>query len=288
MPTLPPPIAVIPAAGRATRLGELPCSKELLPVGFFEHRGRIRPKPVSRYLLEQFFRSGCRRVVFVVREQKWDIARYYGCGADLGMSVGYAMMDEPYGPPFTIAQALPFVGEAPVMTGFPDILLDPPDAFAQAWRALGESDADVMLGTFPAGPGDVTDLVSGPLAPGSRHGSVARLEPKEDDPVWSDDCDTWLFAIWRGRFSHFMVDALAQLRARARAAVPGSEPEWPLGTVMAMALADGLRIERLHFPAGRFLDVGAPDRLARAGMFPGVWNGVAPASAAAAFGADPA
>ncbi|MEZ5657383.1 MAG: hypothetical protein R3E83_02295 [Burkholderiaceae bacterium] len=268
------PIAIIPAAGRATRLGELPCSKELIPVGFFNDGGRARPKPVSRYLLEQFVRSGCRRAFFVLREQKWDIARYYGAGVSMGMDIGYLMMNEPYGPPFTIAQALPFVGDAPIMTGFPDILLEPPDAFAQAWRALSEGDADVMLGSFPAGPGDSTDLVSGPRPAGARVGPVRRLEPKEANPVWDTDCDTWLFAIWRAPFSRYLAQALDQLRLRVPAAAQISPPEWPLGTILAMALADGLRIDRIHFPQGRFLDVGAPDRLARAGDFPGVWNGL--------------
>lgn len=270
------PIALIPAAGRATRLGELPCSKELLPIGYFDADGRARPKPVSRYLVDQFRRAGCQRMFFVLRPEKWDIARYYGCGRQLGLDIGYLMMHEPYGPPFTVAQALPFIGEAPVLLGFPDILLDPPDAFAQALDALLASEADVMLASYPATAADACDLVAGPLREGQRQGVVSRLEPKETQPVWEPDSHAWLFALWRPRFSHYLGQALETLRAQVRRAPPGNEPEWPVGTVIAMALADGLRIERLHFPRGRFLDVGAPERLARAGDFPGVWNGLGP------------
>ena len=277
MPAPAPPIAVVPAAGRATRLGELPCSKELLPIGYFETAGKVRPKPVSRYLIDQFRRAGCRRLFFVLRPEKWDIARYYDCGHALGMDIGYLMMHEPYGPPFTVAQALPFVGQAPVLLGFPDILLDPPDAFAQALTALHESDADVLLASYPATAADACDLVAGPLAPGHRLGVVTRLEPKETHPTWDADSHAWLFAVWRPRFSQYLVQALDNLRDQARAAPAGSTPEWPVGTVIAMALTDGLRIERLHFPHGRFLDVGAPQRLASAVTFPGVWNGLDPA-----------
>ena len=55
-------IGLVPAAGRATRIQPLPCSKELLPVGF-QATGRLdddqalRPKVVSHYLLESMFRA---------------------------------------------------------------------------------------------------------------------------------------------------------------------------------------------------------------------------------------
>ncbi len=48
-------VGLVPAAGEAKRLGKLPCSKELFPVGF--HRvgdgGQVNPKVVSQYLLEK-------------------------------------------------------------------------------------------------------------------------------------------------------------------------------------------------------------------------------------------
>lgn len=270
-------VAVIPAAGRATRLGELPCSKELLPVGFMPGERGARPRPVSHYLLEQFRRAGCRRLFFVLREGKWDIARYYGSGESLDMDIGYLLMREPYGPPFTVAQALPFVGSATVLLGFPDILLDPPDAFAQAVAALRTSHADVMLGSFPLEPGVACDVVEGPLDAERQWGPVQRLEPKESGTSWQSGGHGWLFAVWGERFSRYLASALEVLRARAAEQLrhaPGVLPEWPVGSVLAMALADGLRIERVHFPQGRFLDVGEPARLARAHRFPGVWDGL--------------
>ncbi len=43
-------IGLIPAAGQATRLAPLPCSKELYPIGL--ERGGARPKVVCEYLLD--------------------------------------------------------------------------------------------------------------------------------------------------------------------------------------------------------------------------------------------
>ena len=56
-------IGVIPAGGRATRLGTLPCSRELFPVGFHGTDGStgLRPKPIGQYLLEYFRQVGVRR-----------------------------------------------------------------------------------------------------------------------------------------------------------------------------------------------------------------------------------
>ena len=48
-------VGLIPAAGRATRLAPLPCSKELVPIGFQTAADGAdrRPKPVSQYLLDR-------------------------------------------------------------------------------------------------------------------------------------------------------------------------------------------------------------------------------------------
>src|SRR5687767_13356160 len=50
----PPLLGLIPAAGRAERLGPLPCSKELLPIGFRETPRGPSPKVAGHYLLERF------------------------------------------------------------------------------------------------------------------------------------------------------------------------------------------------------------------------------------------
>jgi glucose-1-phosphate thymidylyltransferase len=146
-----PIVGVIPAAGRATRLAPLPCSKELLPVGVHAEPAALRgrPKVVSHYLLERMRDAGASRVFFVVRSGKFDIADYHGDGSALGLNLAYLVMGEPWGPPFSIAQAAPFVGEATVLAGFPDILIEPRDAFARAVARLDATGADVVLGVYP-------------------------------------------------------------------------------------------------------------------------------------------
>ena len=67
-------VALIPAAGQATRLAPLPCSKEVYPVGSRAVNGHgIRPKAVCEYLLEKMQVAGITKGYIIVREGKWDI-----------------------------------------------------------------------------------------------------------------------------------------------------------------------------------------------------------------------
>ena len=133
-----PIVGVIPAAGRATRLAPLPCSKELLPVGVHDEPAALRgrPKVVSHYLLERMRDAGASRVFFVLRSGKFDIADYHGDGSALGLSLAYLVVGEPWGPPFSIAQAAPFVGEATVLMQLGcGLLVGTVAALFPGWRA---------------------------------------------------------------------------------------------------------------------------------------------------------
>ena len=66
-------VGLLPAAGYATRLQPLDCSKEVLPVG-----GR----PVIDYTVERMRLAGATELVVVTREEKDDVAAYArGVGA---------------------------------------------------------------------------------------------------------------------------------------------------------------------------------------------------------------
>jgi glucose-1-phosphate thymidylyltransferase len=43
-------VGIVPAAGQATRISPLPCSKELYPIAFRRGESGARPKVVSHYL----------------------------------------------------------------------------------------------------------------------------------------------------------------------------------------------------------------------------------------------
>ena len=268
-------VGLIPAAGRATRLAPLPCSKELLPVGFqsaAEGADR-KPKPVSQYLLDRMKLAGARKVFFIARQGKWDIADYYGDGSRLGLQLAYLHVGAPWGPPFTLTQATPFIGDATVVFGFPDILIDPPDSFGPLLERMRHTDADVVLGLFHCRSHEPGDVI---LAGGD--GRVTSLQTKEERPQRPDHFTCWMFAVWRASFTRFMTEHCRQLAVQAQATVARSPnakaPEWPVGAVIAAAIREGLHVNSVFFESGRFLDVGTPEGITAASRFPIVWNGL--------------
>ena len=256
----PPIVGLIPAAGQAKRLGMGNGSKELLPIQTGSSDGLTRV--AGDFLLEQMIRAGCQRVFFIIRPGKWDIIEHFNHGANFGCSVGYLMMNAPYGPPFTLSQAIPFIEGACVVTGFPDILLDPPDVCEQVVWQLHNSNADVVLATFPSKPEDGCDL-----AEVDSQGHVFKIVPKEYSPVWHKESRTWLIAAWRPSFTAFFAGVVHKLMSKVDAMPIGSKPEWPLGVILVEALKAGMIINAVHFQEGRFLDIGTPERLIQATTF---------------------
>ena len=267
-------VGLIPAAGRATRISPLPCSKEILPLGLQADAsgGKVTPKAVSQYLLELMRAGGAREVFFIVRSGKGDIADYYGDGSRLGLNLGYLQMGEPWGPPFTLAQAAPFVADATVLVGFPDILIQPADAYARLLARQAATGADVVLGLFTARASDGLDIVDT-----TPDGRVTRVTPKEDKPPRQDGDRGWMLAVWGPRFTAFLTAETRRLATLAREGAFGPAPEWPVGALVAAGMAAGLAVDSVHFPDGRFLDVGTSAGLIAASRFPGVWNGEGPA-----------
>ena len=143
-------IGLLPAGGQATRLAPLPLSKELYPIGFYlDSTNQPKPKVVSHYLLEKMRQAGVQKAFFILRPGKWDIPAYFGDGAWLKLPLGYLTVHTSHGVPFTVNQAYPFVCQARIIFGFPDILFQPEDAFVQLLAHQTKTQADIVLGLFP-------------------------------------------------------------------------------------------------------------------------------------------
>ena len=251
-----PVIGIMPAAGVSARLSHLPCSKELLPVGFVRTPEGPRPKPVCLHLLERMRTAGIERVFIVLRPGKWDIPAYLGHGAQLGMSLAYLIMDLPHGAPYTADQAYPFARDCLVALGFPDIVFDPLNAYTALIARQRATDADVVLGLFCTDQPHTADMVDV-----GQDGRVRRIDVK---PAHSDLSHTWMLCVWAPRFTEFLHAHLLEHEQRRAGAGTVPPSELHLGHVIEAAIGGGLRVEGVHFNAGTALDVGTPDNLVRA------------------------
>ena len=247
-------IGLIPCAGHATRITPLPCSKEVLPVGLARSSdGSLRSKVVSHYILEKMRRGGVSKAFFILRKGKWDIPQYYGSGAPVGMQLGYLITERTYGPPYTLDEAYPFVRGARVALGFPDILIEPDNAYARTLERLTTTRADLVLSLYKPHKIQVSDMIAI-----DRAGRVRELviKPNETHLTWG-----WIFAVWTPRFTDFMHEYLAVPRVLAQHPGSGLPPELTVGHVIQASISEGLLIQSVIFRGKRYLDIGSPEGL---------------------------
>lgn len=241
-------IGLIPAGGMATRLGPLPCSKELLPVGAFPTPDGLRPRPVITYLLAQWRRAGIERALVVVRPGKWDLINYLGDGRAFGPHLAYLTVHEPYGAAYTLAAAAPFLADQTVALGLPDVILSPDNVFATLVTHHTTRQPDLTLGLFPCERPHTADMV----ALTAEH-QVTAIEIK---PIHTTLRWTWMAAIWSPPITAILTDVVQADRIARQ--YDENCAELHIGAVFQAAIARGLRVEGVTFPAGRALDIGTP------------------------------
>jgi glucose-1-phosphate thymidylyltransferase len=93
--------------------------------------------------------AGVDRAFIVLRNGKWDVPAYFEDGAIVDTQLAYLLTRLPFGPPYTLDQAFTFVRNTLVVFGFPDILFQPDDVFAQLLARQTATHADIVLGSIP-------------------------------------------------------------------------------------------------------------------------------------------
>jgi glucose-1-phosphate thymidylyltransferase len=247
-------VGLVPAAGSATRMGSLPCSKEIFPVGFAEIARDKSPKPkaVCQHLLEAYNRAGISNVFVVVRNGKWDIPAFLGDGASVELNLCYLVVGENGGPAFTVDGAFPFIKSSRVVFGFPDILFSPDDTFITLLEHQDSTGADVVLGLFKAEgrSNESVETVS--------NGQVVAIRRTSRE---LNRGLTWISAVWTPTFSQFLhqylrMEFIHPSNSVCNGGVPQSE--FSVGEAIAAAIDHGLSVQGVVFRDGQFLDIGTP------------------------------
>lgn len=255
-------VGLIPAGGKAERISPLPCSKEIFPVGFGEIRqkGQLHPKVAAHYLLENMRLAGAQKSYIVLSRGKWDIPAYFGNGSIVNMPIAYLITEVFYGVPFTLDSAFPFIKNKRVLFGFPDIILQPADAYVRLVDRMLASRADIVLGLFPAANPQKMDMVDL-----NADGTIRDIHIK---PIQTDLKWTWVIAAWNGAFTQFMHDTVQ----RYLHAIVSQESRRPkehlkeifVGDVVREAIGSELKIDQVMFSQGTYIDIGTPEDLVAA------------------------
>ena len=224
------PIGLIPAAGHARRLGSIPVSKEVFPVGVgADQNGEGQLRVAVDSLLHSFRDAGAEVAYTVLREGKWDVPAYLGGGAAYDLSLAYLVTSPTPGVPFTIDEATPFLRDARVLFGFPDVVFEPRDAHTQLLERLEDTGAALVLGLFPAREPSKADMVDV-----DAEGRVCSVVVK---PTQTQLTYTWMIAAWTPSFTRFLHK---EIRHRERPLADA--PELHLGHVINDAVEAGLPV----------------------------------------------
>jgi len=208
-----------------------------------------RPRAVCHYLLEKMFLANIAKAYIIIREGKWDIPAYFQDGSMLGMHLGYLIVGQTSGPPYTLDAAYPFVRDAIVAFGFPDILFEGDQAFDQLLQA--RCNGEMVLGLFPADQPEKMDMVD---IDGNGRITDLVIQPRKTRLKYS-----WDIAIWTPRFTDFMHGYLA-----AREGHGSSPTELSVGHVIQAAIREGMRAESVVISDQPYCDIGTADGLMKA------------------------
>lgn len=245
-------VGLIPAAGCATRLQNLPFSKEIYPMHVRGEGGQIYEFPVCEGLIRSYSKADINNVYMIIREGKDDICQKLGNGGQYGLDIVYLYTKKTFGPPYTLDQAYSLIHDNYVALGFPDILFKPRHAFKQLIEKQQETNADVVLGLFHAPNPKKMDMVAF-----DQTGKIYSIDikPQNTALIW-----TWILAVWNPDFSEFMHRSLKHLLSEFES---GQRAEIHVGTVFQSALKIGMTFDFVFFDKGELIDIGTPEDLDR-------------------------
>lgn len=242
-------IGLIPAAGQAYRLGLMPCSKEIFPLGVMENKIddvlKYRPKPVGLYLIERMILAGVERILMIINRDKWDIVQYFGNGSNFGVSISYLIQENLVGLPSALNTAYPWISSDTVLFGMPDTIFQPIESFQILLAKHRETNADVTLGLYPTQKPEKFGMVS--------FDNDYWMKYTIDKPAKTNLKYLWGIGCWGPVFTEFMNKRISQFSP--------SQKENVLGDIFQDAVEAGLRIKVVPFDTGEYTDIGSLDDL---------------------------
>ena len=244
-------VGLIPAAGKASRLGRLPFSKELLPIQFAGNGPSTGHMVVAiEDTIAMLVENDITRQHVVIAPGKWDIPAHLGGGATTASSISYVVAEASPSVPHSLDAAYPFVESLEVVLVFPDIIFRPRQAISALLAHRARVGADVCLALVPSDRGEKVDMVSCDVK-----GTVENIcaKPGAGNKGW-----TWVAANWAGDFTEFLHRYLQHPEAVEK---PDTHQELFFADVLNAAIREGLDIRGLEFPDGDAIDIGTADDL---------------------------
>lgn len=239
-------VGLLPAAGRGSRLGTIPCSKEIMPLGFRSHfpqkRETWHPVTTIEIHLQAFHTAGVEQTAIIIGGSKFDIMRYLGDGRRYNLPLTYFYQEELQGMPFALDIPYPWIKDDTVLFSMPDTLITPINTMSRLVEQHHQNQADVTLGLFPTNTPEKFGMVT------LNNGHIVDFV---DKPPQTDLEYMWGYAVWSPTFTTFMHNYLLQVTAQ--------NVEYVLSNVFLAALRQGLNIQPYICDKSHYHDIGTPD-----------------------------
>lgn len=234
-------VGLLPAAGRARRMGPIPCSKEILPVPSKGKEGNVDGEAigvVSLSALRSMSSAGIVPVQMVLTSDKHDVMRYWGGGSDVGVRLSYHLISGSRSVAITVDAAYPFVRDRDIAFAFPDAVYVAEGMFERLLQKKTESAADIVLALFPVSGSGHEDTVNV-----TAEGVVREIVI---DSASSTFPWTWGAALWTPRFSELIHTTLHSDADRS------TLDALTLGELMTHAQRKRMKIDGVTFEEGSF------------------------------------
>jgi len=239
-------VGILPAAGRGSRLGPIPCSKEIMPLGFGSQKdapdGVWRPVTAIETHINAHSQAGAERIAVIIGPGKDDIVHYLGDGSRYGVSLTYMYQEDLLGMPYALNLARPWIGESSVIFSMPDTLISPSNLISELAGQHLSSANGVTLALFPTSTPERFGMVE--------LDTTATVTRIVDKPLDSQLNLMWGFAVWSSDFTEFMHDYLGRVGRK--------DEECVLGDVFSDALTRQMKVGQTVFHDGRYIDIGTP------------------------------
>ena len=212
------PLAIIPAAGKGTRLLPFRCAKELATIGYDPiagSEGGLRPRLVIQYAIDGVAAAGVKQAFVVISDSKFEIMRVLSDGSEFGVSLAYLHQRDVTGLPAAIDCVFPWSYCRISLLALPDTIVAPVDASRAILADLHGGAADVVLGVFPTDhPEDLCPVVF------DGEGCVSALLDKQPGV---EICNTWGLVAWRPSFAVFLHEFLQEKNPQRQMEMPLAE-----------------------------------------------------------------
>jgi glucose-1-phosphate thymidylyltransferase len=249
-------VGICPAAGHGKRLGPLPISKELFPIGFHYYtvnkETRLYPKPISQYLIESMVKANARKIFMVISSHKKSLIDFYKNGTQFGTQIAYIYQEIQTGMPFALDLAFNWIDENTItLFGMPDTLFEPRNAFSMLLETHLCNGSDVTLGLFKTNQPQKFGMVK---LDTEQNALICIDKPKQTSLKYM-----WGIAVWNYKFSNFMHICLTDILAEK------TNSEVVLSTIFNQAISDTtLKVQGYKFSEGYYIDIGTVQDLKRA------------------------